>query len=116
MPGVDGTKLRYRLGGCVGEGATGKVFVGLNVMTGDLLAVKQISFDNITREEVSPCVSSSSLPPSRPIHPFSCPPIAPSPLCDLHRFHLLFAYACVCIGRERESDMQRQRQRETGRD
>jgi hypothetical protein len=52
-PGGDGTKLRYRLGGCVGEGATGKVFVGLNVSTGDLLAVKQINFDNITREEVS---------------------------------------------------------------
>ena len=27
-------KLRYRLGGCVGEGATGKVYVGLNVQTG----------------------------------------------------------------------------------
>jgi hypothetical protein len=27
-------KLRYRLGGCVGEGATGKVYVGLNVNTG----------------------------------------------------------------------------------
>ncbi len=51
-PGGNGTKLRYRLGGCVGEGATGKVFVGLNVSTGDLLAVKQINFDNITREEV----------------------------------------------------------------
>jgi len=36
----------------VGEGATGKVFVGLNVNTGDLLAVKQINFDNITREEL----------------------------------------------------------------
>jgi hypothetical protein len=29
----------------------GKVYVGLNVCTGDLLAVKQIDFDNITREE-----------------------------------------------------------------
>ena len=36
----------------MGEGATGKVFVGLNVTTGDLLAVKQINFDNITREEL----------------------------------------------------------------
>jgi len=52
MPTGDGTKLRYRLGGCVGEGATGKVFVGLNVSTGDLLAVKQIDFDNITRDEL----------------------------------------------------------------
>ena len=34
-------KLRYRLGGCVGEGATGKVYVGLNVSTGELLAVKR---------------------------------------------------------------------------
>ncbi|EKX48597.1 hypothetical protein GUITHDRAFT_68705, partial [Guillardia theta CCMP2712] len=44
---------RYRLGGCVGEGATGKVYVGLNVSTGDLLAVKQIHFDNITRDELA---------------------------------------------------------------
>jgi len=48
-----GAKLRYRLGGCVGEGATGKVYVGLNVSTGDLLAVKQIHFDNITRDELA---------------------------------------------------------------
>ncbi len=32
--------------------SSGKVYVGLNVCTGDLLAVKQIDFDNITREEV----------------------------------------------------------------
>jgi hypothetical protein len=51
--GGDGAKLRYRTGGCVGEGATGKVYVGLNVCTGDLLAVKQIAFDNITRDEVA---------------------------------------------------------------
>ena len=46
-------KLRYRLGGCVGEGATGKVYVGLNVNTGELLAVKRIHFDNITRDELA---------------------------------------------------------------
>jgi len=50
--GGDAPKLRYRTGGCVGEGATGKVYVGLNVCTGDLLAVKQIAFDNITRDEL----------------------------------------------------------------
>jgi len=37
----------------VGEGATGKVYVGLNVNTGELLAVKRIHFDNITRDELA---------------------------------------------------------------
>ena len=37
----------------MGEGATGKVYVGLNVNTGELLAVKRIHFDNITRDELA---------------------------------------------------------------
>ena len=46
------TAIRWQKGGVLGVGAFGKVFMGLNLDTGELIAVKQISLEGQQRREV----------------------------------------------------------------
>lgn len=36
--------INWAAGDCIGQGAFGKVVLGLNVVTGELMAVKQVEF------------------------------------------------------------------------
>ena len=42
----------YQLGSELGKGAFGKVFQGLNTLTGEFVAVKQVSVQNVPKEEL----------------------------------------------------------------
>jgi hypothetical protein len=46
--------INWQQGGLIGAGAYGKVYLGLNVDTGELLAVKQVSLPNVGESEYQP--------------------------------------------------------------
>lgn len=48
-------EINWACGDCIGQGAFGKVVLGLNVVTGTLMAVKQVifSFLNVENKGVS---------------------------------------------------------------
>ncbi|GIQ88616.1 hypothetical protein KIPB_010909, partial [Kipferlia bialata] len=48
---VDG---KYQLGQILGKGAFGQVFYGLNIQTGDSVAVKRIPVGNVSKEQLKP--------------------------------------------------------------
>ncbi|KAE8255600.1 hypothetical protein A4X13_0g2984 [Tilletia indica] len=52
---------RYQLGDCLGKGAFGHVFRGLNWTTGETVAVKQIKLGNIPKSELSEIMSEIDL-------------------------------------------------------
>ncbi|KAK0539923.1 Protein kinase of the Mitotic Exit Network [Tilletia horrida] len=52
---------RYQLGDCLGKGAFGSVFRGLNWTTGETVAVKQIKLGNIPKSELSEIMSEIDL-------------------------------------------------------
>ncbi|KAK0564035.1 Protein kinase of the Mitotic Exit Network [Tilletia horrida] len=52
---------RYQLGDCLGKGAFGSVFRGLNWTTGETVAVKQIKLANIPKSELSEIMSEIDL-------------------------------------------------------
>ena len=45
---MNGRKIRYQKGDILGQGAFGTVYLGLNLDTGELMAVKQL---NITSDD-----------------------------------------------------------------
>jgi serine/threonine protein kinase len=47
------SKIRWKQGEMLGQGAFGSVFLGLNIDTGELMAVKQIATDDVSRRELS---------------------------------------------------------------
>lgn len=51
---VAGTNLAgtYQLGDCIGKGAFGSVYSGLNIETGEVVAIKQIRLANIPKSEL----------------------------------------------------------------
>lgn len=52
-PGIlDRMPIRWQKGGLIGSGAFGKVFLGLNLDTGELLAVKQVALVGEHNKEV----------------------------------------------------------------
>lgn len=43
---------QYQLGDCIGKGAFGSVFRGLNMETGEVVAIKQVKLTDIPKSEV----------------------------------------------------------------
>jgi len=40
------------LGNCIGKGAFGQVYKGINLDTGEVVAIKQVDLDNVVGEEL----------------------------------------------------------------
>ncbi|SPO40049.1 related to MAPKK kinase [Pseudozyma flocculosa] len=59
--GGNGHLAHYTLGDCLGRGAFGSVFRGLNWMTGETVAVKQIQLGNIPKSELGEIMSEIDL-------------------------------------------------------
>lgn len=53
--------LSQQLGDCLGRGAFGSVYRGLNLMTGETVAVKQIQLGNIPKSELGEIMSEIDL-------------------------------------------------------
>ena len=54
-----GNNIRWKRGEMLGQGAFGIVYLGLNVETGELMAVKQMTTEEVSRRELG----TTSTPP-----------------------------------------------------
>ncbi|RYG62411.1 hypothetical protein EON64_17895, partial [archaeon] len=57
----DGSNIRWKRGEVLGQGAFGTVYLGLNIDTGELMAVKQMATDEVSRRELSSLENEISL-------------------------------------------------------
>mmetsp|Transcript_1064 Transcript_1064/g.3807 ORF Transcript_1064/g.3807 Transcript_1064/m.3807 type:complete len:1109 (+) Transcript_1064:54-3380(+) len=44
--------LDYQVGACIGKGAYGAVYQGVNIVTGDFVAIKQVKLSNIPKDQL----------------------------------------------------------------
>eukprot|EP01031_Cornospumella_fuschlensis_P031888 gene31888-38554_t len=61
MPASEGSNIRWKRGEVLGQGAFGTVYLGLNIDTGELMAVKQMATDEVSRRELSSLENEISL-------------------------------------------------------
>ena len=60
-----GNNIRWKRGEMLGQGAFGIVYLGLNVETGELMAVKQMTTEEVSRRELGTTIV-------EPIHTNAC--------------------------------------------